>query len=203
MKVDTNENKVGPLSGDEYLIGTLNNPSALGANPDLPGFTVSNLNNHWVGGKSDHSKDYSGYTKDQYAKRAHDLVRSKAEGNILGYKAANDAVVRYDKDANDFVKGMPSGIKSMFKPKRGVPYFNDQLARDGASLQEMEGYKVIKCPVCGQYEFEEENNFEGCDVCHWQNDGVQMDSPNYWGGANDLCLNDYRSEWQSLFRISA
>ena len=63
---------------------------------------------------------------------------------------------------------------------------------------------MIKCPICGQYEFEEENNFEGCDVCHWQNDGVQMDDPDYWGGANDLSLNDYKAQWlkQTVLRSS-
>ena len=104
---------------------------ALGANLTLPGFTAKNLDDHWVGGKSDHSKDYPGFTKAQYAQRALELVQSAAEGHIDGYKTARDEVVRYDNTANDFVKGMSTGIKSMFKPKRGAVYFQDQLSRDG------------------------------------------------------------------------
>ena len=55
---------------------------------------------------------------------------------------------------------------------------------------------MIKCPICGEYEFAAENNFDVCPVCEWENDGVQMDDPTYWGGANDLCLNDYKAVWE-------
>jgi len=54
---------------------------------------------------------------------------------------------------------------------------------------------MIKCPVCGLYEFEEVDDFDSCDVCHWQNDDLQMRDPSYWGGANELCLVDYKREW--------
>ena len=52
---------------------------------------------------------------------------------------------------------------------------------------------MIKCPVCNQYEFEED--FDLCIVCEWQHDRVQENEPSFSGGANDLCLNDYRHEW--------
>jgi len=55
---------------------------------------------------------------------------------------------------------------------------------------------MIKCPVCGQYEFEERDDYDSCDICCWQNDGLQMSNPDFWGGANDLSLNDFRAEWQ-------
>jgi pyocin large subunit-like protein len=50
---------------------------------------------------------------------------------VLGYKAANGAIVRYDKNANDFVKSGDKGIRTMFKPKRGEAYFNDKMQEDG------------------------------------------------------------------------
>lgn len=56
---------------------------------------------------------------------------------------------------------------------------------------------MIKCPVCSQYDFKED--FDLCPICHWQHDRVQENDPAFWGGANDLCLNDYRAEW---FRLS-
>ena len=43
------------------------NYSATGANTDLPGFAPENLDEHWVGGGSDHSEHYPGFTKEQYA----------------------------------------------------------------------------------------------------------------------------------------
>lgn len=51
----------------------------------------------------------------------------------------------------------------------------------------------IICPICGQYEFEED--FDTCTVCGWQYDRVQYNDPDYWGGANDLSINDYKKAW--------
>jgi hypothetical protein len=56
---------------------------------------------------------------------------------------------------------------------------------------------MIKCPVCGQYSFERKNNFEVCEVCGWENDGVQLSNPDYDGGANELSLNQFRDKWQA------
>jgi uncharacterized Zn finger protein (UPF0148 family) len=60
---------------------------------------------------------------------------------------------------------------------------------------------MIKCPVCGEYTFTGENDFDVCPVCEWENDGVQTDDPSYWGGANELCLNDYKKEWENSKRV--
>ena len=40
------------------------------------------------------------------------------------------------------------------------------------------------CPCRRQYEFEEENAFEICPVCGWEDDCLQRDDPDYRGGAN-------------------
>ena len=54
---------------------------------------------------------------------------------------------------------------------------------------------MIKCPVCSQYEFEHDNDFDVCDVCDWENDGVQLDDPSFRGGANKESLNEARASW--------
>jgi len=56
---------------------------------------------------------------------------------------------------------------------------------------------MIKCPVCRQYEFEQDNNFDVCDVCGWENDGVQLDDPDYRGGANKKSLNEAKAAWKT------
>ena len=56
---------------------------------------------------------------------------------------------------------------------------------------------MIKCPICHESEFERENDFDVCDICEWENDGVQMDDPDYAGGANYISLNQYKVRWQS------
>lgn len=63
--------------------------------------------------------------------------------------------------------------------------------------------KGIKCPVCGGYKFEEENNFEICPYCMWENDGVQHDDPDYAGGANDISLNEARKDYKVTGTIYA
>ena len=55
---------------------------------------------------------------------------------------------------------------------------------------------MIKCPVCSDYIFEMDNDFDICPICDWENDGVQLDDPDYCGGANDLSLNDFKTKWQ-------
>jgi Zn finger protein HypA/HybF involved in hydrogenase expression len=54
----------------------------------------------------------------------------------------------------------------------------------------------MKCPVCGESEFAEEDDFDICQVCHWENSGLQHDEPNCWGGANRLSLNQARAVWK-------
>jgi hypothetical protein len=102
--------------------------SATGANPNLPGFTQKNLDKHWgSGGKHDHSKQYPNFTKEQYAQRAHDLVRSPVGEGVEGYAATHGkfkgSVVRYDTSTNDWVRATSNGITTMFKPRNNSAYF--------------------------------------------------------------------------------
>ncbi|MDE6208223.1 MAG: hypothetical protein K2M73_00940 [Lachnospiraceae bacterium] len=53
----------------------------------------------------------------------------------------------------------------------------------------------MECPVCGKHEFPEENSFDICPICGWENDGVQADDHNYAGGANHLSVNEARIEF--------
>ncbi|MCI1959692.1 MAG: hypothetical protein LKJ25_08745 [Clostridia bacterium] len=56
---------------------------------------------------------------------------------------------------------------------------------------------MIKCPVCGQYEFEHENDFDICPVCNWENDGLQIEKPDETECANKMSLNQARKAWQN------
>lgn len=54
----------------------------------------------------------------------------------------------------------------------------------------------MKCPVCGKYDFAKDNDFDICKICNWENDGLQLDDPNYSGGANELSLNEYKKDYE-------
>jgi len=105
-----------------------NEISETGSNPKLPGFTEENLDRHFgSGGKSEHSQDYPEYTKEQYAQRALELIRSPVGNGIEGYKStrgkSKGSIVRYDTSTGDWVRGWATGIATMFKPADGASYF--------------------------------------------------------------------------------
>lgn len=50
----------------------------------------------------------------------------------------------------------------------------------------------FKCPVCGRYTFQENDDYDICPVCMWENDGLQNKYPDLAGGANDISLNQAR-----------
>ncbi len=123
----TNEENSGKLKSYQKI-------SAIGKNTFLKGFSKRNLNRHWDGDSKHHGhKDmYPEMTKEQYAKRALDLVQSETNEHILGYATKAGAVARYDVRTNDFAKGDPNGgIATMFKPTLGKKYFDKWKKREG------------------------------------------------------------------------
>ena len=57
-----------------------------------------------------------------------------------------------------------------------------------------------KCPVCGKYEFKDDSCHDICPFCGWEDDGVQLDNPDYDGGANQLSLQQYRQEYHEKIK---
>lgn len=57
--------------------------------------------------------------------------------------------------------------------------------------------KETICPCCLRHHFEYPAFYETCPVCGWRDDLLQREEPDYAGGANNLCLNDYKKEWES------
>lgn len=54
---------------------------------------------------------------------------------------------------------------------------------------------MIKCPVCGEYYFEKEDNYEICEICGWENEKWQYDNPDETECANVMSLNEARVAW--------
>ena len=53
-----------------------------------------------------------------------------------------------------------------------------------------------RCPVCGEFEFVIADDFEVCDICGWEDDGLQLYDPGMFGGANAISLNQAREIWK-------
>ena len=117
------------ISDDNTDVDAHTKPSSTGANPDIPGFSDKNLEKHFGSNlESDHSQQYTGFTKEQYAQRAVELARSPVGNGIEGYKSARGkfagSIVRYDSSTNDWVRAyIASGVATMFKPDEGAEYF--------------------------------------------------------------------------------
>lgn len=52
-----------------------------------------------------------------------------------------------------------------------------------------------KCPVCGKYEFDSMGSFDICEICGWEDDPLQMNEPDYEGGANQMSLNEAKKAY--------
>lgn len=53
-----------------------------------------------------------------------------------------------------------------------------------------------KCPVCKKHYFSEDNSYEICPICGWEDDPIQRKDKNFKGGANKLSLKEARKEYE-------
>jgi hypothetical protein len=67
----------------------------------------------------------------------------------------------------------------------------------------MKNREMKKCPVCGFETLDANEPYGICPVCDWEDDPVQNDDPDFWGGANELCLNDYQDQWLRDHNVKA
>ena len=57
------------------------------------------------------------------------------------------------------------------------------------------------CPVCNNDTFYSEGyEYDICPECFWEYDMVQVDNPDFEGGANHHSLNEYKKIYQKLKR---
>lgn len=55
-------------------------------------------------------------------------------------------------------------------------------------------YPPYKCKLCGMGDIEEIHDI--CSYCGWEDDSLQNDEPDYFGGANKMSLNQYKEFWK-------
>ncbi|MGP1608965.1 MAG: CPCC family cysteine-rich protein [Clostridium sp.] len=54
--------------------------------------------------------------------------------------------------------------------------------------------KLLKCACCGNFTIEDE--YETCLICNWSKDFIQEEDHDYWGGANDMSLNQAKEAYK-------
>jgi len=55
-------------------------------------------------------------------------------------------------------------------------------------------YPPYECKICGQYKIEFPHDI--CPICGWEDDSVQNNDHEYWGGANQMTFNQYKKFWK-------
>ena len=93
------------------------------------------------------------------------------------------------------VENMINSAKAIFD-KEEQNIFQYQLQAVGHNSKPQIGDTLMlrkekyACPCCGYKTFEHEPNgsFDICPVCFWEDDPVQLDDPDYEGGANPMSL---------------
>ena len=63
-----------------------------------------------------------------------------------------------------------------------------------ASKHKRVKYPPYKCKLCGIGNIPDILSI--CAYCGWEDDGLQNDEPDYFGGANKMSLNQYRQFWK-------
>lgn len=72
-------------------------------------------------------KEFGNITMDEYLEGARKLINSKPGGDILTKTRSNGDILFYNKSTNEFAVVTKDGvIRTYFKPKEGIKYFNKQ-----------------------------------------------------------------------------
>lgn len=62
----------------------------------------------------------------------------------------------------------------------------------------MEGCKMLnkrECYCCGYKTLDSNSRYDVCPVCFWEDDAVQNANPDYFGGANEMSLNEAKKNF--------
>jgi hypothetical protein len=90
-----------------------------------------------------------------------------------------------------------SGLAGLFRrseTESGIEKYSRRAAPQGDSEIMDDSYP---CPCCGYKTLDEPNGgtYVICPVCGWEDDNIQFDDPDYFGGANGISLRAAQREF--------
>lgn len=78
-----------------------------------------------------HLAEYGGITQEEYIQAARNLLQQKESDDILVMKRSDGSISKYRVSTNEFVVGTKNGeIRTAFKPKDGIKYWEDEYERN-------------------------------------------------------------------------
>lgn len=63
-------------------------------------------------------------------------------------------------------------------------------------------HKKYPCPCCGYNTLTSKGHYDLCEVCFWEDDPLQREDPKYDGGANEMCLNKAKENYDKFGAVS-
>jgi hypothetical protein len=79
-----------------------------------------------------HKKEYPGLTQEQYRAKAINLMERKSKSDIKEFVSREEKIIfKYDMKNNDLVLYKDKKVVTLYKPKRGLEYFEDQRRLHG------------------------------------------------------------------------
>ncbi len=115
--------------------------------------------------------------------------------NILCYTRINSAFDKKDNPADPLIFA-PRGLHILFPYYYANSLLYIVLLVYTHHMNTIEDSQLYRCPCCGYYTLPGSGNYEICPVCFWEDDPIQEDDPALCDGANKVCLNEARDNYE-------
>jgi RHS repeat-associated protein len=130
MAMPSGQAVLGDQNPQQLLNASLGTMAGTGGSWQPTGFASGKLEVHFT----QHSKEWGpgNITMASYEKRAYSLLSTNIGGDILGFTTKGGWVFRYNQRTNELATAKPDGtIETLFRPRRGMEYYLEQVERYG------------------------------------------------------------------------
>jgi hypothetical protein len=89
-------------------------------------------------------------------------------------------------------------LNSELENRRNFFNKNFDMIKIGKKRVDIDSYEILKntCPVCGYLTLNERDSFEICQICFWEDDGIDDYEADVVSGPNHMSLNEARLKFK-------